>query len=305
MVLLVITARQTKIKEGRQAYENGSVAVQIQSDIETALINDQVFASTTLAETPVAEAKPKPYISAESYLVGNLKTGEIYIDHNSKQVFPIASISKLYTALVVEHLFKSDKDIVITKQMLDAGYGDAGHLSSDEKFTAKELLYPLLLESSNDAAEAYAQSFGYAEFMEEMNAFAKEIGLDSTSFKDASGISPYNVSNAQDLFELAQYLYVHEKDILKVSSQTDFDMATTSDRKGHRFININPYAFHSGFIGGKTGRTDEALESMITLIKQEAGTENYPIAVVVLRAGFTEREIDTEKLLGMFINKVK
>jgi D-alanyl-D-alanine carboxypeptidase len=309
IVLFAITIRQTNKKEALQVHENGPVLALTQAGSnepdESIFLMDEIGDATTTPTAPALETKPKPYISAESYLVGNLKTGEIYIDHNSRQVFPIASISKLYTALVVEHLFKSDKDILITKAMLDAGYGDAGHLLIDEKFSAKELLYPLLLESSNDAAEAYAQSFGYEGFMEEMNGFAKEIGLKDTSFRDASGISPFNVSNVQDLFKLGQYLYDNEKDILRISSETNFDMATTSERKGHHFVNINPYAFYSGFIGGKTGRTDEAKESMISLFNQEAGSDTYPIAVIVLRAGFNEREIDTEKLIGMFVDIMK
>ncbi len=308
LVLFAITVRHTKIREVIQTHGYGSVVQTEKRDTtidENILIKDQpaAVASSTPA-TIVKEQKPRPYVSAESYIVANLDTGETYLSLNSRQVFPIASVSKLYTALVVQHLFDSDMEIQITQSMLDA-YGDAGKLVLDEKFTADELLYALLLESSNDAAEAYAQSFGYQEFMEEMNGFAKEIGLEHTSFRDASGLSPYNVSNATDLFTLSRYLYGHEKDILKISKTTEYDLATTSDHDSHHFVNINPYSAYSSFVGGKTGRTDEAKESMITLIRQEVGDETYPIAIILLRSEFGQREIDTEKLLGLFVDKVQ
>ena len=312
LVLFAATVRHTKIKEVIQTHGYGSV-VQTEKDIATVdeniLIKDQpaVVYNSSTSSAPVAvvkEQKPKPYVSAESYIVGNLETGEIYISMNGGKVFPIASVSKLYTALVVQHLFDSDKEITITQSMLDA-YGDAGKLVLDEKFTTDELLYALLLESSNDAAEAFAQSFGYQEFMQEMNGFAHEIGLEHTSFRDASGLSPFNVSNASDLFTLTRYLHGHEKDILKISRTVEFDLATTSDHGGHHFVNINPYSAYSSFVGGKTGRTDEAKESMISLFRQEVGGETYPIAIILLRSDFGQREIDTEKLLGLFVDKVE
>lgn len=314
MVLFAIAVRNEKIREAAQTHTNGSV-LQTQKGIvdvdESILMKEPSLEIRTISSTPIAavavpieQKRPRPYISAESYLVGNLETGEVYINFNSSSVFPIASVSKLYTALVVQHLMDSDKEIVITQPMLDA-YGDAGRLVLDEKFTTEELLYPLLLESSNDAAEAYAQSFGYENFMEEMNAFAKEIGLEKTSFRDASGLSPFNISNAKDLFTLTQYLYSHEEDILKISRTVDFDMATTSDHQSHHFVNINPYSKNSSFIGGKTGRTDEAKESMISLFKQKIGPQTYPIAIIILRSEFAEREIDTGKLLDMFVEKME
>lgn len=307
LVLFAITARHTKIREVIQTHGYGSVvqtekrAAVIDEDV---LIKDQPSAVSSTSTVAVKEQKPRPYVSAESYIVGNLDTGQIYISLDGRKVFPIASVSKLYTALVVQHLFDPEKKIKITQSMLDA-YGDAGKLVLDEEITSEDLLYALLLESSNDAAEAYAQSFGYQEFMEEMNGFAKEIGLEQTSFRDASGLSPYNVSNTTDLFTLSRYLYGYERDILKISKTVEHDLATTSEHNSHHFVNINPYSAYSSFVGGKTGRTDEAKESMITLIKQEVGDEIYPIAIILLRSEFGQREIDTEKLLGLFVDKVE
>jgi D-alanyl-D-alanine carboxypeptidase len=248
-------------------------------------------------------AVPKPYITAESYLVGNLETGEIYVSHDPEHVFPIASVSKLFTALIARHVTDPEKKITITQPMLDA-YGDAGHLVLDEVFTPDELLYPLVLESSNDAAEAFAQAYGYPEFIEEMNAFAEEIDMNKTSFKDASGLNPGNSSNAKDLFTLTQYLYKNEKPLLEATSKIEMSVATTSDHEAHRWISINPLSKNPYFIGGKTGRTNEALESMVSLFSYPSKGETYPIAIIVLRSSFREREIDTGKLFAKFMTLI-
>jgi D-alanyl-D-alanine carboxypeptidase len=245
----------------------------------------------------------KPYITAESYIVGNLKTGEIYLQLNSDKVAPIASVSKLYTALVVKHVFDQEKEISITQTMLDA-YGESGGLRLDERFKPEELLYALLLVSSNDAAEAFAQSFGFEEFMSNMNGFAKEIGMHKTYFSDPSGLSPQNISNASDLFALAKYLYSSEKNILDISKTVEFNIATTTEHGSHHYVNINPFTAYSYFSGGKTGRTNEAKEAMVSIFDQTVGDTTYPIAVIVLRSDLGEREMNTEKLLGLFMDKV-
>ncbi len=247
----------------------------------------------------VEKVDDKPYISAESYLVANLQTGERYIEHNTNKVFPIASVSKLYTSLVVHHLFKGDQEITITQSMLDS-YGDAGKLVLNEKFTPDELLYALLLESSNDAALAFAESFGYEDFIDEMNGFAYEIGMHRTHFHDPSGLSPLNGSSVDDLFILSKYLYQSESNLLKISRTDTYDLASSTMHGEHRFKNINPFSRNSEFVGGKTGRTNEAKESMVSIFDHVVGGVKYPIVVILLRSEFGEREENTVKLLNMF-----
>jgi D-alanyl-D-alanine carboxypeptidase len=307
MCLLSLEGVQNKIKmaiaERAQVIEFVPLVPRVKTPVTvispSILIDDK---ENPLPTTPKSVV-PKPYITAESYLVANLETGEKYIDFNSGKVFPIASVSKLYTALVVHHLFDLEKDITITQPMLDS-YGDNGHLVLDEKFKPNELLGALLLESSNDAAEAFAQSYGYTDFMNEMNGFAQEIGMSNTSFKDASGLSARNISSALDLFTLSRYLYKSEKDILDISKTGEIILATTTDHGAHRLVNINPYSVYSEFAGGKTGRTREAREVMVSLFNKKVGDRVYPIAVIVLRSDFGEREINTEKLLGLFDEKI-
>lgn len=279
--------------------------------------NNPVFEPPLLKEEDVPiekspDPKPAPVkvnrdldkITSEAYLVGNLETGEVYIESNSKKVFPIASLSKLFTAIIATHHLDKNKKITITDTMLDS-FGDAGHLVKDEKFTVEELLYPLLLESSNDAADAFAESLGYEEFVSLMNSFAKELGLNNSSFRDASGLSSLNISNANDLFLLAKYIFQNEKELLSKTRLPEMTLATTTDHNFHHFVSINPFTPYEPFIGGKTGRTREAKESMVSLFNYQIknSTTTIPVAVIILRSEFGEREMDTERILEKFDKK--
>lgn len=268
-----------------------------------ALEQSAPFVKAEAKTAPAFTPSPRPLVSAEAYLVANLETGKIYVDHNSRQVFPIASLSKLVTALVALHSMQTEQKVTVTQSMLDA-YGEAGHLVLGESFTVSELFYPLLLESSNDAAEAIAQSYGYDSFIQKMNEFARELGMTVTFFKDASGLNPGNVSNARDLFTLARYVYGNEKPLLELTRQVAYSVGSTTDHGLHIWHTINPFPFDPHFIGGKTGRTDEAKESMISLFKYTTGGKTYPIAILVLRSDFSAREVDSSVLLERFIRTV-
>ncbi len=247
---------------------------------------------------------PRPLVSAEAYLVANLQTGEIYSEHNGSKVFPIASLSKLVTAVVSLKNLQPDQKITITQSMLDS-YGEAGKLVLGETLTVSDLIHPLLLESSNDAAEALAQSYGYADFVSKMNSFVAELGMSSTIFKDPSGLSANNMSNARDLLLLSRYLFTQETALLDLSRQTVVTLATTTEHGSHVWNTINPFPLDPHFIGGKTGRTLEAKESMISLFRYEYKGITYPVAIIVLRSDFRVRELDSAFLFERFMQKIE
>ena len=246
----------------------------------------------------------KPVVSAEAYIVANLDTGEIYKSFNPKKVFPIASLTKLVTALVAMHSMDQGSSTIITQNMLDEGFGTAGQLVVGEKFTIQELLYPLLLESSNDAAHALAHTYDYKKFVSAMNAVVLDLGMKSTSFADASGETARNISNADDLLILARYLYKQEKPILDMTREMRHELASTTDHGVHVWNTINPFPLDPHFIGGKTGRTDQAKESMISLFRYEYKGTVYPVAIIVLRSDFKVRQIDSSILFEQFIQKL-
>jgi D-alanyl-D-alanine endopeptidase (penicillin-binding protein 7) len=195
--------------------------------------------------------------------------------------------------------------ITITDKVLEAGYGAAGGLIENESFSPEELEYPLLLESSNDAAEAFAAAVGYSTYIQLMNALAQQkIGLKNTRFFDPSGMSPGNVSNARDLFKLAQYLYPNEQGLLEITGLPKMNIATTSAHQSHEFTNIDPFVYDPHFIGGKTGRTDQAKEAMLSLFTYSSKGKIYPVGVIVLRSEFSARETDSETLFSRLMTKL-
>lgn len=290
---------ENKIIVFAEKHNNASTPLIVEGDlIEPEKVKEQAQVQVKTKVTKDLDA-----ITAEAYIIGDLNTGKVLLEHNTSTVFPIASLSKLFTALVASHQIDKNSKIVITKEMTDA-YGDAGNLVEDEKFTSEELLYPLLLESSNDAAEALAQSFGYKKFIDAMNKLALDAGMKNTSFKDSSGLNSSNVSNVKDLFILAQYYYKNEKSILDITKQKEYTLATTTDHGFHHFVSINPFVVYEPFIGGKTGRTKEAKESMISLFDLPTATTTRPVAVIILRSDMGEREMDTERIMGKIMNKI-
>lgn len=261
------------------------------------------------SSTPIRVVVPKPpSITAESYLVGNLVTGEIYASNNVNLVTPIASISKLITALATERLTESavinaSSTILITEDML-AQIGDEGHLTLGEEYTPAKLMYPLLLESSNDAAYALATSTGYSQFIAMMNDLAHEIGMSASSFDDPSGLSEKNISTASDLFALSRYLFVRKPDLLKFTRLPSGIVASTTKFDERDFVNTNPFIADPHYLGGKTGRTEAARETMLSLFQYSVGGRTYPIAVIVLRSNYGARQNDADLLFEKFFDLV-
>ncbi|MEA2715034.1 MAG: hypothetical protein QOG91_62 [Candidatus Parcubacteria bacterium] len=231
-----------------------------------------------------------PTITAKAYLVGNIASGKVYIEQNSAAALPVASMSKLITAIAATDTMEPGAEVGITAEETDVA-SDTARLSAGETFTVRELLYPLLLDSSNVAAEALASSSDRVKFLELMSSYAWEVGMPSTFFADPSGINPRNISTARDFFNLAKYLYRSKPDILALTRTIRADTGTTSEHGAHDFVNIHPFVTDPNFLGGKTGHTVAAGDTMLTIMK----INGQPIAVVVLAS--ENRKADTKLLL--------
>ncbi|MFA6475816.1 MAG: serine hydrolase [Candidatus Paceibacterota bacterium] len=199
-------------------------------------------------------------LSAGAYLVSDLNSKEIIVGRNENQVSPIASVTKLVTAIIAEDLIKPDQQIVVTKEAWQT-YGDTGQLVVGEKMPLKMMLYPLLLTSSNDAAEAIAISYGREKFLAKMNEFVKKIGMDHTNFSDPSGLSPDNLSTPADLSKLAVYLYQKKPKLLAITRETSYRYGR------HTWSNYNNVALMKYYIGGKNGYTTEANRTLVSLFE--------------------------------------
>lgn len=234
-------------------------------------------------------------LTARAYLVGNIKTGKIYLEKNSSRVLPVASMSKLVTAFVATDMMSSTTVIAISTSTLVVP-PDSSNLTLNERFTLQEILQPLLLSSSNIAAEAIATATDRVTFMEMMSSYAWEVGMPQSFFADPSGVSPNNTASARDLFGLSKYLVMYRSDILRITRTAVASISTTTEHGGHTFTSTHPFVNDPRFIGGKTGRTEEAGETMMTILN----IGNEPIVFIILGSRYGARESDTRILIKEF-----
>ena len=242
--------------------------------------------------------RPPPAVSARSFIVADIASGAVFAERDVERKRPIASITKLMSAIVANETISFDRPIAIIDPHSE-GVGDYGTLRQGEAFLVGDALYPLLLESNNAVAHGLARSLGEEQFLAAMNTKAEAIGMHSTHFADVSGISPESVSTARDLVSLARYLTTTKSFILGITRTKTKDV-TAVDGVGYTFANRNHLVTQEFFFGGKTGFTKEAGETMLTVfdVPVGGGRATSTLAVIVLGSG--AREEDTKALLGWF-----
>lgn len=227
-------------------------------------------------------------IHASAWGIFDIQTGRIIAGHQIDTVKPIASITKLFTATAV--LENKEKYASFTIMPSDVVVeGDAGKLKSGDSVTPYLLLYPLLLESSNDAAEAIRR-FSGDTFQNARKKIIADAGISSTMLVDASGLSSKNVSTVRDLAQFFSYISVTNPHILDITQLYTYVGNNTG------YINNNPGRKFNSFIGGKQGHTDEAQYTFLGGFKSPKS--NTEIGIVVLGSSNVREDINA--LLSMY-----
>jgi D-alanyl-D-alanine carboxypeptidase len=228
-------------------------------------------------------------ITAKSYIVFDIGSSSVLKEKDSDRLLPLASVVKLITAIVADNLFDKDQKVWVTKSIVNT-YGNTAGFADGEVFSASDLMYPLLLVSSNDAAEAFAQSYGRTKFIKAMNDFAYSIGAYSTYIGDPTGLSDKNVSSAKDIALILKWISENKPNILGITLEKNKTV------RNHNWINPTHFLSWSYYIGGKNGFTDGANRTGALLF--DFGGKK--MAVVVL--GSKNRDSDVVSLLGKVIN---
>lgn len=222
---------------------------------------------------------PLPDIDALSYLVADIENGMIIAESNATASLPIASITKLMTALVAAEHINLDNEVTITDAM--RATTSVPRLETDTSMTAYSLFLPLLLESSNEAAAVLASLIGESRIVQLMNKKAEALGLEGTVFADASGAHSGNISTAHDLLSFITYLYRNRSFILKISSGKTVNTAYAVYPFGD-LLNFNETPGLSGLVGGKVGKTTAAQETALVLYRMMINGNERTIAFIVL-----------------------
>ncbi|ETD68708.1 peptidase [Pelistega indica] len=232
---------------------------------------DNINAANDLTSAKViGMAQGGGVINSEVALVMSLNDNHIEYSKNMNTVRPIASISKLMTALVIARSkVNLDELITITNDDVDYVKKSASRLSVGTTLTRREALLLALMSSENRAAHALARTYpgGEANFVKEMNAMARTIGMTRSRFVEPTGLSPQNVASPQDLVRLLQATY-KEPIIHQFTTSDDYTITTASGR-AQKYHNTNRLIRNNDWKIGisKTGYIREAGNCLVMISK--------------------------------------
>ena len=202
-----------------------------------------------------AAAGPPPF-TARAVLVANAGTGDVLYEANADRRLPMASITKLMTAIVT--LERARPNDVVTVRTVASSVGEATiSLRPGERLRVRDLLAAALIQSANDAAYALAEHVGngnVARFVALMNAKARALGLDDTRFVRPDGLDvPGHYSSARDVVTLA-WVAMREPLVRRLVRLREARIAG-----GRSLTTWNDLlGSFPGLIGIKTGHTDKA-----------------------------------------------
>ena len=234
-------------------------------------------------------------IEAKVFIAQTVDGAFVIYEKNSQNRWPIASITKLMTAVVALENLNQSSVIEITQQDIDDVVrlnGDNTFQASDS-FTVNGLVKALLMVSSNDAAYALANSLGKDTFIQKMNDKAKELSMSQTDFYEPSGLSYLNQSTAHDLYLLLMYIQKHDQLILDITRIKTLTIKNQTKGTSYKELNnINELAGRNDFLGGKTGFIDQSGGNLISLFRKNGKM----VYIGVL--GSPDRFGETEKILS-------
>jgi len=187
-----------------------------------------------------------------------IKQERILFQKNIEEPLPIASLTKIMSALIVLENMDLQNSIKISKEAVNQE-GEAGELVVGEEILVKNLLYAMLLESSNDAAFALSLALGYDNFIDLMNKKANSLQLKNTYFSNPTGFdNPQNFSTSYDLARLLTYSLKNQF-LWQILKTRVFEARDISGKIFHHWKNTNKLLEEvPRIIGGKTGWTMKA-----------------------------------------------
>ncbi len=291
LVVLFLTANPLLGLATQNAFDNSPIK------------NATLPASSQAAILPILSSKVEPILPLRNYNFADLETtakSALIYDLNAKKILfskdifsrlPLASLTKLTTVIVASRKIPLEQEIIISKQAVDTP-STIGNLNVGEKITFKNLLYLLLLESSNDAATAIAENYP-GDLIGDMNKQVKAWGLKDTFFEDPHGLSPNNKTTAWEIGSiLAKAL--ENPEVLPYLETLEIEFPSNGGIYAtHHVTNTNKLLKGDlGVFAGKTGYTEEAGECMTVAAKAPNGD-----VLIVTVLNTLDRIAETEKLI--------
>lgn len=230
---------------------------------------------------------PTPY-----YLIADAESDTVLAVGDTHGAVPIASLTKLMTALVVMENLSLDTMVTVGEESLITSI--VPRLKGRAEVSVYSLLEVLLVESSNEAAEVLASAVGREKFVALMNQKALELGMVDTVFTDPAGIEASNVSSVNDLWWLMRHLHRHYPQLVALTNDKGTPPAGLEDTFSG-LSNFNLLETDDTFIGGKIGETEAAGQTSVTIHRLSFGGTTRDVIIVLL--GSSGRTADVTALL--------
>ncbi|XBS71277.1 serine hydrolase [Acerihabitans sp. KWT182] len=226
-------------------------------------------------------------VESRSALVIDQNTGKVLLEKNARQAYPIASLSKLMTAIVVmESKPKLEQRLEVRSDDRDVLKRTHSRLTVGSVLSRRDMLHIALMSSENRAASALSRAYpgGRAAFVKRMNLKARQLGMRQTHFNDPTGLTPHNTSSAYDLSRMFNYAYRFPL-IREFSVDKTYTVYPGERPLVYRSSNglINNPSWHIEL--QKTGYTDEAGHCL--LIRTTSGRHTYLIVILGGNGSYT------------------
>lgn len=272
--------------------------------------------SMVLAERALASTFEDVDIQAHSAYVYDVRTHTVLYAKNEEDRLPLASLTKVMSALVASELGNPTSTVVVTRDALDQ-MGDSG-LYADEKWSLKDLLDFSLVSSSNDGMQAVALALGAlerpdadsgeitADFVSKMNEMADTLNMKNTYFWNATGLDETEYKGgaygtAEDMALLFDHVLRYKPELLEATKEPTLTLESL-DGKRHTAENTDQIITKiPGVKASKTGYTDVAGGNLVIAFDPEVGR---PIIIAVLGSTISGRFEDVEELINASIKYI-
>lgn len=260
------------------------------------------YAPRVLPPTRLTGSSEAPNV-AEKYIVLDRASGQVLAQKHASDTWPIASIAKLVTT---DLIYSQGVDLESVHEILsedDVG-GAKLYVNSGDTFRVRDLFYATLVGSANNAANALARLGGGSkdQFVNRMNAWAKEHRLRQTHFADPTGIEVENVSTAREVSRLAQVVF--DKSDLRRFSGTAARSITVLPSAATKYLkNTNQMLYAPAYddvfiMSSKTGYLEESKWNLVVSIRPELTNPTRELLIVTFGSGSRQESFENTRDLA-------
>jgi D-alanyl-D-alanine endopeptidase (penicillin-binding protein 7) len=257
----------------------------------------------TLDARQGAELTRSLILNSNSAFALDESSSQVLFEKNSNVALPIASITKLMTALIVVEAKQDMNEVLeVTSDDIDRLKNTSSRLPVGAKLSRADMLHIALMSSENRAASALGRNYpgGLPAFVAAMNAKAKALGMTGTRYAEPTGLSSDNVASARDLAKLVVAAHGHPV-LAKFSTNSSYEVDT--GRRTLHYVNSNRLIGNDDWVIElqKTGYINEAGRCLVMHVK----IEDRPVVMVFLDAkGSHSRFTDAGRLRKWVLDKI-